>query len=152
VSPFSSNQLLFASLMFLAPVLAYPAQLRDGTPVSLRLVGVINSDTSRVGQPLKLVVARDVTIGTDILIPQGTVAAAIVVEAQRSRWGMKRKHARLAFRITQTTGRNGRIILLRSSPVRRVNDRIEIDRPKHELLWAGDADMFEAYVDGDYEL
>ena len=129
------------------------ARIADSTPVPVRLLGLINSETSRPGQPLSFVVASDVVVDGEVVITKGTPASGEVVRAKRMKWGFLQHKPKLAFRFTQTTTASGRVISLRASPQRDGGDGHVPNRTaSHSFLWAGGADVFEAYVDGDYEM
>jgi hypothetical protein len=128
-------------------------RLGDGTPVPVRLLGLINSETSHPGQPLQFVVISDVMADGELMIHKGTIVEGVVVEVKRARWGPVLKKPKLTFKFTHTTGSNGQVITLRTTPTRDGGDGVVADRtPRHHLmLWAGGSDLFEAYVDGDYD-
>lgn len=145
-----------ASLLFgtLAPSTSFAAELRDSTRIAVRLVGEIDSESARVGQPLQFVVMNDVIVGDEILIRRDTVVVGEVVRARRVHWGFTHRKPRLAFRFRYTTAVNGQAITLRSSPVRQQDDQVVVQpgRPGHALLWTGGAILFDAYVDGNYDV
>jgi len=130
------------------------ARIADSTPVPVRLLGVINSETSRPGQPLEFTVADDVYVDGELVIKKGTPALGVVVVSKRARWGPLQRHPKLTFRFTNTTASNGQTIALRATRQRNGGDGVVPDRSTQErqMLWAGGTDLFEAYVDGDYEL
>jgi hypothetical protein len=140
--------------MVLGPARASASPLPDGTPIHLRLVGVINSETSTRGEPILFVVTSSIGNGKDILIERGTPVTGVILDARRARWGFRQYHARLVFKFNYMTSRQGVVIALRTSPVKSQSNRVKVDRYglEHELRWAGSADTFNAYVDGDYEL
>ena len=76
------------------------------------------------------------------------------MEARRAKWGFSHQHPVLAFKFLRTTARDGRMITLRASPNRSGADRLVVNRNgrEHEIQWIGDADTFDAYVNGDYEV
>ena len=140
---------------FAAPGAAAAAELRDGTPIPVRLAGIINSETTRSGEPLTFVVAQNVVSSRgEILIPKGTLVAGAVTKSRRARWGFKNREPKLTFTFSLTTARNGRMIALRASATGRKGDAIAVSRYErhHQLRWASGADVFEAYVDGTYEI
>jgi hypothetical protein len=136
------------------PSTACAAQLRDSTRISVRLVGGITSETTKTGQALQFLVMNDVVVGDAVLIRKDTPVVGVVVKARRVHWGFTHRKPRLAFRFKYTTALDGRVITLRSTPVREIDDQIVVQggRPGHALLWTGGAELFEAYVDGDYEI
>jgi hypothetical protein len=143
-----------AWLVSFAPGKALAAELPDGLPIRVRLLGIITSENARRGDPVEFVVTSDIVSGDDILIGRGTVVTGVVVDSRRARWGFHHHHPRLAFKFQPITARNGMPIALRSSPYRSWDDRVIVDRDgrHHELRWAAGADIFVAYVDGSYEL
>jgi hypothetical protein len=134
------------------------AELRDGTPVFVRLVGVINSEITTSGQPLRFVVTRNVVDDRGgVLIRRGTVVAGVVRQSRRPRWGFTTRKPRLVFTFTVTTARDGQVVMLREAAARETDptDRgIVVDRYErhHQVRWASGADVFQAYVDGTYEM
>jgi hypothetical protein len=136
------------------PSIVFAAELRDSTRVSVRLQGVINSETSRVGQPITFVVTTDVLVGDTVVIKRDTPVMGVVVRARRMRWGFMQHKPRLAFRFSYTTTTDGRVIGLRSSPLPTGAAHVVGNRGEkgHAVLWVGGADQFEAYVDGTYEI
>jgi hypothetical protein len=136
------------------PSPACAGQLRDSTRISVRLLGGITSETTKTGQPLQFVVMNDIVVDDAILIRRDTPVVGVVVKARRVHWGFTHRKPRLAFRFTYTTTLGGQVIALRSTPVRQTNDQVVVQggRPGHALLWTGGAELFEAYVDGDYEI
>jgi hypothetical protein len=130
------------------------AQLRDSTRIPIRLVGGITSETTQTGQALHFVVMSDIVVNDEIVIRKDTPVVGVVVKARRVRLGFTRHRPKLAFRFSYTTTLGGQVIALRSSPVRQVDDQVVVQRgtPGHAMLWTGGADIFDAYVDGDYEI
>ena len=138
----------------LAPSGVSAVQLSDGTPVIVRLLRPINSETSKSGQSLEFVVTSDVIVDGEVLITRGTRAVGMIVESRRARWRFSdHDHPRLAFRLHYTIASSGQVINLRASPTRRRDNHLVVDRlgRRHELQWAGEADTFETYVDGNYD-
>jgi hypothetical protein len=135
-------------------VSAAAAQLPDSTRVSVRLIGGITSETTTTGQSLQFVVINDVVVGNEVLIRKDTPVVGVVVRARRVHWGFTHRKPRLAFEFRYTTSPTGQVINLRSTPVRQLDNRIEVVRggEGHALVWAGGADVFDAYVDGNYEI
>jgi hypothetical protein len=136
------------------PATVFAAELREGTRVPVRLQGVINSETSRIGQPITFVVTTDVLVGDTVVIKKDTPVMGVVVRARRMRWGFLQHKPRLAFRFSYTTMADGRVIGLRSSPLATGYPQVVTNRGEkgHAMLWAGGVDLFEAYVDGNYEI
>jgi hypothetical protein len=133
---------------------AFAAQLRDSTRIPIRLVGGITSETNNTGQSLHFVVMSDIVVDDEIVIRKDTPVVGVIVKARRVRLGFTRHRPKLAFRFSYTTTLGGQVISLRSSPVRQIDDQLVVQRgtPGHAMLWAGGADVFEAYVDGNYEI
>src|SRR5262245_63824088 len=137
------------------PATVFAAELREGTRVPVRLQGVINSETSRVGQPITFVVTTDVLVGDSVVIKRDTPVMGVVVRARRMRWGFLQHRPRLAFKFSYTTLADGRVIGLRSTPLATGNPQVVTYRGSAKgaaMLWAGGVDLFEAYVDGNYEI
>src|SRR5262249_55875631 len=97
---------------------------------------------------------NDIVVNDTILIRKDTVVVGEVVKARRVHWGFTHRKPRLAFRFKYTTTAAGQVIALRSSPVREADDQVVVQagRSGHALLWTGGAILFDAYVDGDYEI
>jgi hypothetical protein len=132
---------------------ASAGRLQDGTVVPVRMVGIINSETSNAGQPLVFVVTDDVVIDGAVAIKRGTAVAGEVTRVRRAKWGFTDKKPILEFTFRLTTASNGQVIPLRASAGRGSQATVVVDRGRrhHQIRWAGDADMFRAYVDGTYE-
>src|SRR5262249_40182573 len=145
---------ILTSLILTLPSTASAAQLTDGTVIHVRLVNAINSERSTTGDEVRFVVTRDVLAAGEVLIRKGTAVAGTVVKARRASWGWVEHDARLAFRFSHTVTTTGELIRLRASLDPRAKDRVVVDRNRrhHDLQWAGEADTFDAYVDGNYEL
>jgi hypothetical protein len=140
--------------VLLVPSTARAAQLLDGTRIRVRVTAPVVSDNARAGDPVTFVVAENIIADGTVLIRKGTPALGVVARARRASWGfLGPRHARLEFSFTRTTATNGEPIRLRASAVRLEPDRVIVDDRavhRHELLWASEADTYEAYVDGDY--
>jgi hypothetical protein len=141
----------------LAPSTGFGAELPDSTRITVRLVGGIDSESAKVGQLLQFLVMNDVVVDDAVLIKRDTVVVGEVVRARRVHWGFTHRKPRLAFRFRYTTAVNGQAITLRSTPgpLRDIeDDRIVVQqgRDGHALLWTGGAILFDAYVDGNYEV
>jgi hypothetical protein len=120
-------------------------RLPDGTPVEVRLLGVIASDISAPGEPVQLEVAADVAVDKMVVIKKGTPVAGAIVEAIPSQ--LSRRPARLVFTIRQTSSVTGQTIRLRTSPDKSGEQRVGITRLRNALLlWAADGDTFRAFV------
>jgi hypothetical protein len=148
---------ILATAMALAALDASPvfgAELRDSTRISVRLVGGIDSESAKVGQTVQFLVMNDVVVDDAILIRKDTLVVGEIVRARRVHWGFTHRKPRLAFRFRYTTTANGQVIALRSSPVREVDDQVVVQQGTsgHALLWTGGAIVFDAYVDGNYEV
>jgi hypothetical protein len=128
--------------------------LADGTRVKLRLVNVITSETSTVGDALEFVVVRDVVLAGQTLIRRRTSATGSVVAAEPLHLGFIIHPARLAFRFDQTTALDGQAIRLRASSAASPADSdVVVDQARRHhrgLQWADGTDLFDAFVDGDY--
>jgi hypothetical protein len=147
-----AGTLLSAALVSAPPLRA--ATLRDGTPVQVRLEGVIDSERSKAGDAIVFVVTRDVIVDGQVLIARGARVAGRIARAQSASHGFTSRSAKLAFVFTRATAWDGEVIRLRSSPTRRRDASVVINRTRHghDLEWVSNADYFEAYVEGDYEL
>jgi hypothetical protein len=149
---------LLTSVLLLAFMPVFPkavstVRLLDGTPVPVRLVTVIDSERFTNGDPIPFEVLRDVVFDGAVVIERGTPATGAVVRARRTHVGFLQHHAELSFTFSQTTARDGQVIRLRASVVRGENDRVDLERsPHHDMQWAGEANTFNAYVDGNYEI
>jgi hypothetical protein len=139
----------------LLPAATSPIYLADGTMVRVRLLNPITSELSTSGQPIGLVVTRDVIVGGEVVIARGAQVSGMIVKARRADWEfLDDDKAQLAFTFHHTTTTNGQVIRLRASPTRRPNDRVVVNRSRydhHDLQWATEGDTFYAYVDGNYE-
>ena len=136
------------------PATAVAAQLRDSTRIPIRLIGGMTTETTQPGESLHFVVMSDIIVNDQIVIRKDTPVVGVVVKAKRVRLGFTRHRPKLAFRFSYTTTLSGQVITLRSTPVRQLDDQVAVQRGTsgHAMLWAGGADVFEAYVDGDYEI
>jgi hypothetical protein len=141
-------------VVLLLPSSAAAARLSDGTPIRVRILGVITSETSIAGDPLEFVVVRDVVRDGVVVIPRGARVSGAVVDARRMSVGWSSQPGRLAFQFHATASRGGRAIRLRASPDSMPAARVIVDRDRrhHWLQWAGGGDTFDAFVDGDYDL
>lgn len=126
--------------------------LLDGTPVLLRMQSAITSETSQPGDPIRLVVLRDVVSGGSVLISRRAEATGTVVVAEPMHLGFISHRGRLAFRIDQVPAVDGQSIRLRASQAARSPDQIVVDRARlhHQIQWADGGDFFEAFVNGNY--
>jgi len=120
----------------------------DGTSVPVKLLQFISSETSRVGDPVRLVVDRDVVVNGFVVIRRDTPVRGTVVEATRHsvrRWlWWNRVHpGRLTFAVIDTAAVNGAAIRLRlvSGGERSVTPLIR---------WEHEGELFDAKVEGDY--
>ena len=106
----------------------------------------------------RVAAASSVFVGGDDLagdlIARGARATGRITEAQRASAGVVPRHAHLRFVFTSVKAWDGEVVRLRSSRTRRSDARVSMDRSRHhsDLQWASDADVFEAYVEGNYEL
>jgi hypothetical protein len=148
------RRLLVPLFVVWLPSSAAAARLSDGTPIRVRILGVITSETSIAGDPLEFVVVRDVVRDGEVVIPRGARVSGAVVDARRMSVGWSTQPGRLAFQFHATASRGGRAIRLRASPDSMPAARVIVDRDRrhHWLQWAGGGDTFEAFVDGDYDL
>jgi hypothetical protein len=99
-------------------------RLPDGTPVEVRLLGVIASDISAPGEPVQLEVAADVALDKMVVIKKETPVAGAIVEGFPSQ--LSRRPARLVFTIRQTSSVTGQTIRLRTSPDKSGEQRVGI--------------------------
>lgn len=143
-----------AAVIALFPANAAAARLVDGTPIRVRLLRVISSETSTPGEGLEFVVTRDVAVMGEVLIERGARVGGTVIDVQRLRLGFVRHAARLVFRFEEMAARDGQVIRLRASALPQANSRVVVDRDgrHHGLQWADGGDTFQAFVDGDYEV
>jgi len=154
----ASRRFAAAVVICLVPVASVAvlsgAQLGDGTPIPVRLVGVINSETTRSGQPLQFVVVCDVMSDSEILIERGAPVTGVVTNARRAEWGWTHHKPRLAFTYRLTVARDGQMVGLRASAVHGGDEPVTVDRygRHHQIRWATGGDAFTAYVDGTYEV
>ena len=153
----SAMFLLIVLFVALTPSTCFGAELPDSTRISVRLVGGVDSESAKVGQLLQFVVMNDIVVDDAVLIKRDTVVVGEVVRARRVHWGFTHRRPRLAFRFRYTTAVNGQAITLRSTParLRDVDDDqivVQQGRDGHALLWTGGAILFDAYVDGNYEV
>jgi hypothetical protein len=146
--------LVAACLVSLIPSSASAARLSDGTPIRVRILGVITSETSFAGDPMEFVVVRDVVRDGEVVIARGARVSGAVVVARRMSVGWSTQPGRLAFRFHSTASRRGQAIRLRATPDSTPAGSVMVDRDRrhHWLQWAGGGDTFEAFVDGDYDL
>jgi len=126
--------------------------LLDGTPVLLRMRSAITSETSQPGDPIRLVVLRDVVSGGHVLIGRRAEATGTVVVAEPMHLGFVSRRGRLTFRIDQVPAVDGQSIRLRASQAASGPDQFVVDRARlhHQVQWADGGDIFEAFVNGNY--
>jgi hypothetical protein len=144
---------LLLAFMALSASPAFAGSLPDGTRIPVRLVTFISSEDSRNGDRIEFVVTSNIVVDGRVVIARGARVMGIVVQARRAKWGFSsNRHARLAFVFTYTTACNGDLVRLRGPASRRADDRVVVDRERfhHDFQWAGGADTFEAYVDGNH--
>jgi hypothetical protein len=120
----------------------------DRTPVRVRLLQFISSETSQPGQAVQFEVADDVAIGGLVAIARGTPAVGSVEWAKAYRnsppvwtWWSRTARGQLAFRISETTSVNGEAIQL-AGPIVSVNQP-----PGRSLVrWHHRGEVFDAVV------
>jgi hypothetical protein len=144
-----------AVVLLLVPLVsstAAAAQLLDGTPIQVRPVNPITSESASNGQPLEFVVVGDITANGKVLIAKGTKVAGVVVDAHPSHWSWTHHNARLVFKFKSVKAVTGQVVMLRATPSRTSDDRVIVERSRrrHNLQWTTEGDTYEAYVDGDY--
>src|SRR5262245_60801871 len=96
------RRLLATLLVSLLPSSASAARLADGTPIRVRILGVITSETSLAGDPMEFVVVRDVVRDGEVVIARGARVSGAVVVARRMSVGWSAQPGRLAFRFHAT--------------------------------------------------
>jgi len=145
---------IVALVGILFPVQASASHLADGTPIKVRLLTVITSETSSKGEPLDFVVVSDVRSGDEVVIARGARVSGVVVDATRMSFGWTEQSGRLAFRFLGVAVRGGQVVRLRASATKTQNDQVTVNRGgwHHRLQWASAIDTFEAYVDGDHDI
>lgn len=144
----------FLSILVAAPSPAAAAGLREGTPIPVRMTSVITSEDSQSGNPISFVVTKDVVVDGVVVVARGTPATGWVLKARRNSFGFIWHDAKLTFMFSYTTATNGQAIRLRASNADPMGGRVVIDRDRrhHGLQWAAEGDIFEAYVDGNYDV
>lgn len=157
----------FAAIMLIAACSAAPlgspeadSSLPDGTPVSVRLLQFISSETSKAGDPIRFDVADAVQLDTNVLIKRGTPVTGTVVRAAPAAfrpwmWAPRLSQGRLVLTIDRTTAIDGQPIRLRASLAKSTNGRVvgvnaATPTPRSLLRWAHHGTRFNAFVDGDY--
>ena len=152
--PTTGIRAIVALLGILFPLHAAAAHLADGTPIKLKLLTVITSETSSKGDPLDFVVVSDVRSGDEVVVARGARVSGVVIEATRMTFGWTEESGRLAFRFIGVAVRGGQLVRLRASATKTPDDRVTVDRGgwHHRLQWAAAMDRFEAYVDGGYDI
>jgi hypothetical protein len=104
-----------------------------GTIIPIVLDTAVGSDTSRVEQPVRAHVARAITVGGVVALPQGTAVTGVVTEAVRG--GRVKGRARLALRFDTVVPRGGERYAIASAAVARTasatkqRDALEIAAP-----------------------
>lgn len=116
-------------------------RLADGTPVPVRLLQLISSETSRPGDPVRLAVVKDIVVDGRVVIDEGISATGTVVEARPNT--LRGRATRLAFIVNETRSVDGQTIRLRSARIQAFRGR------RASLLWITPGAKFEAFVDGD---
>jgi len=127
---------------------AIGVRIPSGTRVPVKLLQFVSSETSRVGDPVRFVVAQDVVVNTLVVIRRGTPASGTVVEAtayyiRRWLWWNHVHPGRLTFDVTATTAVDGEPIRLRlASGAGRGATPV--------IRWEHEGALFDAEVEGDY--
>lgn len=117
-------------------------RLADGSPVGVRLLNLISSETSKPGDAVRLAVVGDVAVDGTVVIKDGTPASGTVVEARPGT--LRGRAPRLAFVVSETRSVSGETIRLRSPQIEPFRGR------RAYLLWIAQGSKFEAFVDGDH--
>lgn len=68
----------------------HQADIPSGTPVELRLLEEVSSETAQTGQVVKLLVTNNVVVDGAVVIPRGAVAELVVTEAQAGTHAFRR--------------------------------------------------------------
>jgi hypothetical protein len=84
-------------LAFEASSFAKNTTLQVGTPVRLRLVGSVNSQTAKKGQIINFEVVEDVRVGNSIIIDRGALAVGTITKVQSKR--RLNRNGNLSFRL-----------------------------------------------------
>jgi len=127
-----------------APATAVP----PGTRVQVKLVTLMFSQTSQLGELLQFEVSRDVVIDGVVVISHGTQAVGSVTNAKaydshRPFWTVNHSHrAQLGFTIFETKSINGSVVRL-SGPLTHVNQL----PPRPLISWHHAGETFEAVVE-----
>ena len=118
------------------------------------MLHVISSETSTTGDRVEFAVVRDIVTEGHVNIRRGTVVTGIIVDAARARFGFFTRDGRLAFQFDQARATDGQTIRVRAWATPREVARVEVDRGqwRHVFKWAGEADTFDAFIDGDYDV
>lgn len=98
-----------------------PLQLKDGTPVRLRMTEKISSHDAKAGDKLTLIVAADVAVGDLVVIRRGASALGRVASSQNNR-SMGRP-GELDIEITSVESLIGQSVPLRASEKIRAQGR-----------------------------
>lgn len=105
--------LLITNLCTPISAVAANITLREGTPVVLRLEKSIDSELANVGDPVDLVIARDVEIKGVVVIRQGTKGLGEVVSVEKK--GAIGKPGKIMIAVKSTTAVDGTKVPLRAT-------------------------------------
>ncbi len=108
-------RLLFAWLLLICVAIAAAQSLPRGTEIRLVLLKELNSGGSIVGDEVPFAVAEDVIVNGQVLVREGTLATARVVQARREgalSASIFDKPARLAIELERTSDVNGNPVYL----------------------------------------
>jgi len=101
---------------YTATAIAAKLTLRSGTPVILSLEKSISTDTAIVGDPVDLIVIRDVKVDGKVVISTGTGARGEISAVENE--GMIGKPGRISITVKSVTGVDGTHVPLRASLTR----------------------------------
>jgi hypothetical protein len=98
----------FAMVALFASVLSAATDIPPGTHVLLRLVNAVSTRTAKEGDYVYLRTASPISVGGDIIVPEGTYVQGVVSHSKRS--GRVSGKAELAIRIESMTLTRGKVI------------------------------------------
>jgi hypothetical protein len=101
---------------FTTTAIAEQLILKAGTPVLLRVDKSITTEYANVGDPVDLIVVRDVKVGDTIVIERGTLATGQVSEVQKS--GVVGKPGKISIVVDRVPGKGNVEVPLRAALTR----------------------------------
>ncbi len=132
-------------------------KIPDATLVSLSLQDALTSASNKVDDPIHFEVAKDVKVGSTVVIPRGSIAVGHVVEAKpKTNLG---RDGKLNFTVDHVKAPDGSDVPLRASSAQKGDESSGslLMAPFSLILGGKDVNIpkgtkFNSYVDGDQEI